>query len=161
MRNGPEKESSPYLPNGYRLDEFDLLSVRREDGSEVAAFSSTAADPREIERAAGEDLGAGRRVRTRESRRRNVSKRVDVSIDLGALQEAIGGWPGVGEVATRLGLTEQHIRDMLGDGRLKGIRTRVGWIVHPACVERVAREQNGAREEDEEVVEPPKEGVGL
>jgi len=88
-----------------------------------------------------------------------VSKRVDVSVDLGALQAAIGEWPGVGEVATRLGKDEQHIHDMLDDGRLKGIRTRVGWIVHPACVERVAREEDGSREE--EVVEHQKEEVGL
>ena len=88
-----------------------------------------------------------------------MSKRVDVSVDLGALQAAIGEWPGVGEVATRLGKDEQHIHDMLDDGRLKGIRTRVGWIVHPACVERVAREEDGSREE--EVVEHQKEEVGL
>ena len=88
-----------------------------------------------------------------------MSKNVDVSVDLGALQAAIGEWPGVAEVATRLGLTEQHIRDMLDDGGLKGIRTRLGCIVHPACVERVAREQDGSWEG--EVVEHPKEEVGL
>ena len=89
-----------------------------------------------------------------------MSKRVDVSVDLGALQAAIGEWPGVAEVAARLGLTQQHIRDVLGDGRLKGIRTRLGWIVHPACVERVARERDGSSEEQEEVVEHPNQGVG-
>ena len=88
-----------------------------------------------------------------------MSKRVDVSVDLGALQAAIGEWPGVGEVATRLGKGQQHVHDMLDDGRLKGIRTRVGWIVHPACVERVAREEDSSREE--EVVEHAKEEVGL
>jgi hypothetical protein len=88
-----------------------------------------------------------------------VSKRVDISVDLGALQAAIGEWPGVGEVATRLGKGQQHVHDMLNDGRLKGIRTRVGWIVHPACVERIAREEDSSRKE--EVVEHPKEEVGL
>ena len=88
-----------------------------------------------------------------------MSKRVDVSVDLGALQAAIGDWPSAGEVATRLGKGQQHVHDMLDDGRLKGIRTRVGWIVHPACVERVAREEDNSREE--EVVEHPKEEVGL
>ena len=69
-----------------------------------------------------------------------MSKMVSVDIGLEALQAAIGEWPGVGEVATRLGTSQHHIHDMLDDGRLKGIRTRVGWIIHPACVERVARE---------------------
>ena len=86
-----------------------------------------------------------------------MSKRVNISVDLEALQAVIGEWPGVGEVATELGKTRQHIHNMLNDGRLKGIRTRVGWIIHPACVERVAREEDRSREE---VVESPKEEVG-
>ena len=86
-----------------------------------------------------------------------MSKRVSVDIGLDALQTAIGDWPGVGEVATRLGKTEHHIHDMLDDGRLKGIRTRLGWMVHPACVERVTREEDRALKE---VVESSKEGVG-
>ncbi len=57
-----------------------------------------------------------------------MSKRVNISVDLGALQAAIGEWPGVGEVVTRLGKGQQHVHDMLDDGRLKGIRTRLGWI---------------------------------
>jgi hypothetical protein len=85
-----------------------------------------------------------------------VSKRVSVDIDLDALQAAIGEWPGAGEVTIRLGKTEHHLHEMLDDGRLKGIRTRLGWIIHPACVERVAREEDRA---SEEVVESPKEEV--
>ena len=87
-----------------------------------------------------------------------MSKRVSVDISLDALQVAIGEWPGVGDTASRLGKTQQKIHNMLDDGRLKGIRTRVGWIIHPACVERVAREGDRSREE---VVETPKEQVGL
>jgi hypothetical protein len=86
-----------------------------------------------------------------------MSKRVNISVDLGALQAVIGEWPGIGEVATGLGKTQQDIHNMLNDGRLKGIRTRVGWIIHPACVERVAREENRSWEE---VFESPKEEVG-
>ena len=88
-----------------------------------------------------------------------MSKRVNISVDLGALQAAIGDWPGVGEVAARLGKDQQHIHDMLDDGRLKGIRTRVGWIVHPACVERVAQE--GHRSREGEIIGHPKEEIGL
>ena len=87
-----------------------------------------------------------------------MSKRVSVDIGLDALQAAIGEWPGVGDAASRLGKTQQTIHNMLDDGRLKGIRTRVGWIIHPACVERVAREEDRSREE---VVETPKEPIGL
>ncbi len=82
-----------------------------------------------------------------------MSERVSVDISLEALQAAIGEWPGVGDAASRLGKTPQTIRVMLDDGRLKGIRTRIGWIIHPACVERVAREADRSREE---VVEAPK-----
>ncbi len=59
MRNGPEERKPPYLPNGYALDEAtdpDFAVLRREDGSEVAAYSATGADSREIERAAWEDF---------------------------------------------------------------------------------------------------------
>ena len=87
-----------------------------------------------------------------------MSKRVSVEIVLDALQVAIGEWPGLGEAAARLGTTQQTIHNMLDEGRLKGIRTRIGWIIHPACVERVAREVDRSREE---VVETPKEQVGL
>ena len=77
----------------------------------------------------------------------HVSKRVSVDISLDALQAAIGEWPGVGEVASRLGTNQHHIHDMLDNGRLKGIRTRVGWIIHPACVERVVHEADRPVEE--------------
>ena len=76
-----------------------------------------------------------------------MSKRVSVDIGLDALQAAIGEWPGVDDAALRLGKTQQEIHSMLDEGRLKGIRTRVGWIVHPACVQRVGREEDRSREE--------------
>lgn len=44
-----------------------------------------------------------------------MSKRVSVDIGLDALQAAIGEWPGVGEVATRLGKAQHHIHDMLDE----------------------------------------------
>jgi hypothetical protein len=55
--DGDRERRSPYLPTGYRLDESDpdFAVLRREDGSEVAAFSATGADAKEIERVAWED----------------------------------------------------------------------------------------------------------
>jgi hypothetical protein len=100
--------------------------------------------------------GAGVEYYPEHMRGGHVSTRVSVDISLDALQAAIGEWPGVGEVATRLGTNQHHIHDMLDDGRLKGIRTRVGWIIHPACVERVARKEDRPLQE---VVESPKEEV--
>jgi type II secretory pathway pseudopilin PulG len=49
---------SPFLPDDYRLDETDSDEVvlRRRDGSEVAVFDATGADPREIEERAWEDF---------------------------------------------------------------------------------------------------------
>ena len=57
MRDGGPDRRSPYLPSGYRLDETDPDEVvlRREDGSEVAAYSATGADPKKIEREGWED----------------------------------------------------------------------------------------------------------
>ena len=57
-RDGGGEKRRPYLPSGYYLDETtdsDAVILTREDGSEVAIFGVTGADPREIERAAWED----------------------------------------------------------------------------------------------------------
>ena len=53
--DGDRESRSPYLPTGYRLDDEadpDFAVLRRGDGSEVAVFSATGADPKEVERAA-------------------------------------------------------------------------------------------------------------
>jgi hypothetical protein len=54
---GDRERRSPYLPAGYRVNESDpdFAVLRREDGSEVAMFSATGADPKKIERTACED----------------------------------------------------------------------------------------------------------
>jgi hypothetical protein len=77
-----------------------------------------------------------------------MSKKVSVEINLEALQEVLGEWPGVDEVATQLGTTPKHVLNMLADGRLKGIHTRLGWLVHPACVDRILARQEERASED-------------
>ena len=48
--DGERERRSPYLPTGYRLDETDPdeAVLKRADGSEVAAYSATGVDPKEI-----------------------------------------------------------------------------------------------------------------
>ena len=58
--DGDRERRSPYLPDGYALDETTdpgTVILRRPDGSEVAAFSAEGADPWEIERAAWDEFG--------------------------------------------------------------------------------------------------------
>lgn len=59
MGKGPGGKWRPRLPDGYWLDEatdHDLVILRREDGSEAAAFGERASIE-EVERAAWEDHG--------------------------------------------------------------------------------------------------------
>ena len=76
-----------------------------------------------------------------------MSKRVSVDVGLEALQAAIGEWPSVADAASRLGKTPQTIHDMLDDGGLKGVRTRVGWKFIPlvSSVLPVRRVDHGKR----------------
>ena len=55
---GERERRSPYMPDDYYLDETDSdeVALRREDGSEVAVFSATGANPEEVERVAWEDF---------------------------------------------------------------------------------------------------------
>jgi hypothetical protein len=58
-RDGPREPRRPYLPSDYRLEETttrDFVILRSPDGSEVAAFAATGADPKELERWAWEDF---------------------------------------------------------------------------------------------------------
>jgi hypothetical protein len=65
-REEPSKESSPLLPEGYRLEAGggNLLVLRRFDGSAVAsfAFSAFGPTPEAIREAAEEDYRKGHRA---------------------------------------------------------------------------------------------------
>ncbi len=56
--DGDRRRRNPYLPDDFYLDEThsDEVALRRGDGSEVAVFSATGANPEEVERVAWEDL---------------------------------------------------------------------------------------------------------
>lgn len=47
----------------------------------------------------------------------------------------LGTWLTTGEAAQRLGKTRQGIVWMLQNRRLRGVRTRLGWLVDPASVD--------------------------
>jgi hypothetical protein len=48
-------------------------------------------------------------------------------------------WLTTGEVASRLGKSPQGIKWMLENRRLRGVRTKLGWLVDPKNVEELAR----------------------
>ena len=48
-------------------------------------------------------------------------------------------WLTTGEAASKLGKTPQGVKWMLGNRRLRGVRTKLGWLVDPESVEEYAR----------------------
>jgi hypothetical protein len=57
----------------------------------------------------------------------------------------IEGWLTTGDAASRLGKTRQGIKFMLGEQRLRGVRTQLGWLIDPASIEEYEerRKKNG------------------
>jgi hypothetical protein len=58
--DGDRERRDPYLPDDYYLDETSergCVILYADDGREVAWFSATGVDPKEIERRAWEDFG--------------------------------------------------------------------------------------------------------
>jgi hypothetical protein len=51
------------------------------------------------------------------------------------LQE-LEAWWGATNAAKQLGVTRQAVHYMLKEGRLRGIKTEIGWLVDPVSVER-------------------------
>lgn len=49
-------------------------------------------------------------------------------------------WWTTGDAASTLGKSPQGIKWLLQEKRLRGVRTRLGWLVDPEDVERYARE---------------------
>lgn len=52
------------------------------------------------------------------------------------------GWMGVGQVSSRLGRSRQGVINLLDEGRIRAVKTPIGWLVDPDGVERFAREHN-------------------
>jgi excisionase family DNA binding protein len=45
-------------------------------------------------------------------------------------------WLTPGDVAQELGITRQAVHKWLQDGRLRAVKTRQGWLIDPAEVEK-------------------------
>ena len=57
-------------------------------------------------------------------------------------------WFTTGDAASKLGKTPQGVKWMLENRRLRGARTRLGWLVDPQDVVRYAREYGIEMKED-------------
>ena len=47
-------------------------------------------------------------------------------------------WIGVGQVSKRLGRSRQGTINLLDEGRIRAVKTPIGWLVDPEDVERFA-----------------------
>lgn len=56
---------------------------------------------------------------------------IKVEIGMDALEEALVPWMNVNNTASYLGYSRQHVYTLLNAGKLAGIRTQAGWLVHP------------------------------
>ncbi len=50
-------------------------------------------------------------------------------------------WLGVGQIAKRLDRSRQGVINLLDEGRIRSVKTQIGWLADPEDVERFAREQ--------------------
>jgi hypothetical protein len=55
-------------------------------------------------------------------------------------------WMGIGQVSIRLGRSRQGVLNIAEEGRIRGVKTQIGWLLDPESVEAFARE-HGKKEE--------------
>ena len=59
-------------------------------------------------------------------------------------------WPSVTDVARAHGVTIAYVYRLLHEERLRGIQTRVGWLLDPASVAAWAATRRGAKTRQQE-----------
>ncbi len=65
-------------------------------------------------------------------------------------------WLSVKDAHEELGRSRQGVRDMLGTGELRGVKTRIGWLIDPASVRAVRlRMEDDAERERKAKTEAP------
>jgi excisionase family DNA binding protein len=59
-------------------------------------------------------------------------------------------WPSAADVARAHGVTIAYVYRLLHEGRLRGVQTRVGWLLDPASVATWAAARRGAKSQQQE-----------
>ncbi len=67
-------------------------------------------------------------------------------------KEDLEQWIGVGDASKELGRSKQGIRNMLEREELRGIHTRIGWLIDPTSVRSIhlLRQDEAEREKEAE-----------
>jgi excisionase family DNA binding protein len=60
-------------------------------------------------------------------------------------------WLPVHEAAAQLGIARINVRQAIERGRLRAVRTRLGWLIEPASVADYARTRQPVRHRGEKV----------
>ena len=50
-------------------------------------------------------------------------------------------WLTITDAAEQIGITRQAVHKRLRDGKLRGVETRLGWLIDPEAVEKAAQER--------------------
>jgi ribosomal protein S13 len=57
------------------------------------------------------------------------------------LKTSLAEWPSVRDVVRELDLSQPYVNRLVRSGALRGIRTRLGWLVDPDSVKTYARQR--------------------
>jgi excisionase family DNA binding protein len=61
----------------------------------------------------------------------------------------IAEWPAARDVQIRLGYSGPHVNRLVRQGKLRAIRTRLGWLIDPQSVEAFAAARSAAQRKQE------------
>ncbi len=54
-------------------------------------------------------------------------------------------WMSIGQVSRKLGRSRQGVLNIVDEGRIRGVKTQIGWLLDPASVEAFADKQEKDR----------------
>jgi len=57
------------------------------------------------------------------------------------MKTPVAEWPAVRDVVRELDLSQVYINRLVRQGRLRAVRTRLGWLVDPESVKTYARQR--------------------
>ena len=50
-------------------------------------------------------------------------------------------WMSIGQVSRKLGRSRQGVLNIAEEGRIRGVKTQIGWLLDPASVEQFAKRE--------------------